>query len=71
MNCFLNEGSDTTYVNEDVIQMLGISAQKEELTINMANDQKVQLMAATLEIGLESVVGKVDTSTHLANAYRV
>lgn len=41
--------------------MLGISTQKEEITINKANDQKVRLMAATLEIGLESVDGKVDT----------
>lgn len=60
MNCFLDEGSDTTYVNEDVIETLGISTQKEEITINVANDQKVRLMAATLEIGLESVDGKVD-----------
>ena len=62
VNCFLDEGSDTTYVNEDVIETLGISTQKEEITINVANDQKVRLMAATLEIGLESVDGKVDTS---------
>ena len=61
VNCFLDEGSDTTYVNEDVIETLGISTQKEEITINVANDQKVRLMAATLEIGLESVDGKVDT----------
>ena len=62
VNCFLDEGSDTTYVNEDVIETLGISTQKEEITINVANDQKVRLMAATLEIGLESVDGKVDTT---------
>ena len=62
VNCFLDEGSDTTYVNEDVIETLGISTEKEEITINVANDQKVRLMAATLEIGLESVDGKVDTT---------
>ena len=62
MNCFLDEGSDTTYVNRDVIETLGISTQKEEITINVAKDQKVRLMAATLEIGLESVDGKVDTT---------
>ena len=62
VNCFLDEGSDTTYVNEDVIETLGISIEKEEITINVANDQKVRLMAATLEIGLESVDGKVDTT---------
>ena len=62
VNCFLNEGSDTTYINEDVIETLGISTQKEEITINVANDQKVRFMAATLEISLESVDGKVDTT---------
>ena len=62
MNCFLDEGSDTTYVNEDVVETLGISTQKEEITINVANDQRVQLMAATLAMDIESVDGKVDTT---------
>ena len=62
MNCFLDEGSDTTYVNEDVVETLGISTQKEEIIINVANDQKVRLMAATLEIGIKSVDGQVDTT---------
>ena len=39
-----------------------VGTQKEEITINVANDQKVRIMAATLEIGLESVDGKVDTT---------
>ena len=60
VNCFLDEGSDTAYVNEDVIKTLGISTHKEEITINVANGQKVLLMAATLEIGLESIDEKVD-----------
>ena len=61
MNSFLDENRDTTYVNEDVVETLGISTQKEEITINVANDQKVRLMATTLEIGIESVDGQVDT----------
>ena len=61
VNCFLDENRDTTYVNEDVVETLGISTQKEEITINVANDQKVRLMATTLEIGIESVDGQVDT----------
>ena len=47
-------------MNEDVVETLGISTQKEEITINVANDQKVRLMATTLEIGIESVDGQVD-----------
>ena len=61
VNCFLDEGSDTTYVNEDVVEELGLEGQKERVTINVANDQKVDLMSATMEIGLESLDGRVDT----------
>ena len=61
VNCFLDEGSDTTYVNENVVEELGLEGQKERVTINVANDQKVDLMSATMEIGLESLDGRVDT----------
>ena len=63
VNCFLDEGSDTTYVNEDVVEELGMEGPKEKVTINVANDQKVDLMSATMEIGLESLDGRVDTVT--------
>ena len=58
---FLDEGSDTTYVNEDVVEELGMEGLKEKVTINVANDQKVDLMSATMEIGSESLDGRVDT----------
>ena len=61
VNCFLDEGSDTTYVNEDEVEELGLEGQKERVTINVANDQKVDLISATMEIGLESLDGRVDT----------
>ena len=38
-----------------------MEGQKERVTINVANDQKVDLMSATMEIGLESLDGRVDT----------
>ena len=61
VNCFLDEGSDTTYVNKDVVKELGLEGKKEKVTINIGNDQKVDLMSATMEIGLESLDGRVDT----------
>ena len=61
VNCFLDEGSDTTYVNEDVVEELDLEGRKEKVTINVANDQKVDIMSATIEIGLESLDGRVDT----------
>lgn len=70
-NCFLAEGSASPYVNEDVVETLGISTQKEEVTVNLANNQKVRLMAATLEIGIESVDGKVDTTIMVKTSNRI
>lgn len=57
-NCFLDQGSDTTYLNEDVVEEVGFKGWKEKVTIN---HQKVDLMSATMEIGLESLDGRVDT----------
>ena len=53
VNCFLDEGSDTSYVNEDVAEELGFHGAKEPVTISVANDQRVSMMSATFEIGLE------------------
>ena len=61
VNCFLDEGSDTTYVNEDVVEELGIQGDKEWITVNVANNQQVGFLSMTFPIGLESVDGSVDT----------
>ena len=62
VSCFLDEGSDASYVNEDVVEELGLDGRKEKVIINVTNGQKVRLMSATMEInGLESLDGRVDT----------
>ena len=61
VNCFLDEGSDTSYVNEDVVEELGLDGRKGNVVINVVNGQKVNLMSAIMEIGLESLDGRVDT----------
>ena len=38
-----------------------MEGRKEKVVINVANGQKVDLMSATMEIGLESLDGQVDT----------
>ena len=58
---FLGQGSDTSYVNEDVVEELGLYGRKEKVIINVANGQNVNLMSATMEIGLESLDDQVDT----------
>ena len=45
VNCFLDEGSDTTYVNEDVVEQLGLQQTKEPVTVQVANAQQVSFMS--------------------------
>ena len=39
VNCFLDEGSDVSYVNEDVVEELGLDGRKQKVVINVANGQ--------------------------------
>lgn len=61
MNCLLDEGSDTTYINEDVVNELGLTGAKERIEVKEANDQTISVMSNTFAIGLESMGGRVDT----------
>ena len=38
VNCFLDEGSDTTYVNEDVVEELGLEGRHE--TYQLASNKR-------------------------------
>ena len=44
-----------------MVEELGLDGRKEKVIINVANGQKVNLMSATMEIGLKSLDGRVDT----------
>ena len=61
VNCLLDEGSDTTYINEDVVNELGLTGAKERIEVKVANDQTISFMSNTFTIGLESTGGRVDT----------
>ncbi|CAB4024280.1 Hypothetical predicted protein, partial [Paramuricea clavata] len=61
VNCLLDEGSNTTYINEDVIEELGLTGVKEKIEVKVANDQTISFMSNTFTIGLESMDGRVDT----------
>ena len=62
VNCLLDEGSDTSYVNEDVIEALGLHGAKTEINVKVANDETIRFMSSTFEIGIESMDGQVDTA---------
>ena len=61
MNSLLDEGSDTTYVNEDVVEALGLQGSRTKIEVKVANDETVSFMSSNVVIGLESVDGRVDT----------
>ena len=61
VNCLLDEGSDTTYINEDVVEELGLTGVKERFEVKVANNQTISFMSNTFTIGLESTDGRVDT----------
>ena len=71
VNCFLDEGSDTTYVNEDVVEELGLRGKKEKITVNVANGQQVSFNSMTFEIGLESTDGNIDTKIVAKTSERI
>ena len=60
-DCLLDEGSDTSYVNEDVVEALGLQGTKTKLSVKVANDETISFMSSTFEIGLESMDGRVNT----------
>ena len=37
VNCLLDKGSDTTYVNEDIVNELGLTGEKEPIEVKVAN----------------------------------
>ena len=62
VNCLLDEGSDRSYVNEDVIEALGLRGVKTEINVKVANDETISFMSSTFDICLESMDGRVDTT---------
>ena len=71
VNCFLDEGSDTTYINEDLVEELGVKGRKELITVNVANDQKVKFMSMTFQVGLESIDGKVNRTISAKTSQKI
>ena len=71
VNCLLDEGSDTTYVNEDVVEELGLGSKKQQITVKVANDQSIRFFSGLVKIGLESTDGRVDTEITAKTSDRI
>lgn len=61
VNCLLDEGSNTTYVNEVVVEALALQGSKTRIEGKVTNDETVRFMSSTFQIGLEKIVSGVDT----------
>lgn len=57
----MDESSAKAYVNVDVVKELGLQETKEPVTVQVANAQQKTFMSATVEIGIKSTDGKVDS----------
>ena len=71
VNCLLNEGSDTSYINEVVIEALGLHGAKTEINVKVANDETVTFMSSTFDVGLESTDGHVDTTITVQSSKKI
>ncbi|CAB3991157.1 Hypothetical predicted protein [Paramuricea clavata] len=71
VNCLLDEGSDTSYINEDVIEALGLHGAKTEINVKVANDETVTFMSSTFDVGLESTDGRVDTTITVQSSKKI
>ena len=61
MNCLLDKRSNTTYINEEVVNELGLTGAKERIEVKVANDQTISFMSNTFTIGVEGTDGRVNT----------
>ena len=61
VNCLLDEGSGTHYVNQDVVWSvdLGLQGSKSKIEVKVANNETVTFMSSNFQVGLESMDGRV------------
>ena len=60
VNCFLDEGSEATYINEDLVEELVVRGGKEPVIVNVANDQWTKFMSMSFQVGFESIDGEMN-----------
>ena len=71
VNCLLDEGSDTTRVNEDVVEELGLAGEKRQITVKVVNDHSIRFFSSTVQISLESTDSRVDTKITAKTSDRI
>ena len=59
VNAFLDDGDTKTHINSDVAAELNLHSEKQNVTVDMLNDQVDIFQTRPLEFQLESLDGKV------------
>ena len=54
--------SDTTCVNKDVVEGLGMQGDKTRTVVKVANDETVHVMTSSFKIDLDGMDDRVDTT---------
>ena len=60
VNALLDDGSARTYINETVVNELGLYGCPSNITVDVLNGVKENIDSEFVDVGLESVDGKVD-----------
>ena len=64
-NAFLDDGSDTTYVRDDVATALGLCSGDSYLRVSTLTDRNVQLKSRAVPLGVESLDGSTKSRSKL------
>ena len=64
VNAFLDDGSDTTYVRDDVATALGFCAEDGHLRVSTLTDRDIELRSRTVLLGIESLDGGTRATVH-------
>ena len=71
VNAVLDDASTTTYINSDVAAELGLQGEPQKVTVNVLNGHAETFETMPVEVGLESINGKMDVMIHAFTTEKV
>ncbi|XP_070560350.1 uncharacterized protein [Ptychodera flava] len=71
VNALLDDASTGTYINADVADELGLQGDPRNISVNVLNGQMKTFKSTTVEVGLESIDGRVNTKISALTTNRV
>ncbi|XP_067667338.1 uncharacterized protein [Haliotis asinina] len=71
VNALLDDASTQTYINRDAALELGLSGPSQKVSVNVLNGQHEMLDTMSVQVGLESLDGSVNTTIYALTTTRV